>query len=332
MAVTLSRRGGDQAEIVDVTLGVRRVKGADLCYVLTVPSASRDPAVQPPTPKPVPAVVERCRQLISNPVFETVIVIVIVINATMLGLETFDSVAAGYHGVFDVLYNVILAVYVIELLIRFTAAGWKIREFAKSHWNVFDFVVIAASFLPGLRSTAMLLRLVRLARIVRIIRFLPDLRVVIGAIARSIPGVASLAAATALLIYIYGMLGWVLFANHDPDHYGNVGRAMLTMYIMLTLENLPDNVEMGLQVSPWSVLFFISYTVILSFLVFNLFIGIVLNSMEEARAVDRAKHETDDLLHRLRAAREALEDAERELQRSHRDDRGSATGRAADPE
>ncbi len=302
------------------------MKFADLCYALTVQSTPPGPQLQPSTPPPVPLVVERCRRLIANPVFETAIVIVIVINATMLGLETFDSVAAGYHGVFDVAYNVILAVYVIELLIRFTAARWSVREFAKTHWNVFDFIVIAVSFIPGLRATAMLLRLVRLARIVRIIRFLPDLHVVIGAIARSIPGVASLAAATALLIYIYGMLGWVLFAAHDPEHYGNIGRAMLTMYIMLTLENLPDNVAMGLEVSPWSVLFFISYTVMLSFLVFNLFIGIVLNSMEEARAVDRQRHETDDLLQRLRAAREALEDAERELQRSHRDDQGPATG------
>lgn len=132
-------------------------------------------------------------------------------------------------------------------MIRFTAAGFDVREFARSHWNVFDFVVIAVSFLPGLRSTAMLLRPVRLARIVRIIRFLPDLPTVIGAIATSIPGVASLAHGEALLIYSYGMPGWVLFIDHDPDHYGNFGRAVLTMYIMLTLENLPDNVEMGLR-------------------------------------------------------------------------------------
>lgn len=79
---------------------------------------------------------------------------------------------------------------------------------------------------------------------------------------------------------------------------------MLTMYVMLTLENLPENVDMGLAVSPWTVLFFISYSVILSFLVFNLFIGIVLNSMEEARAADRKKHERDDLLERLRSARQ----------------------------
>ncbi|GAA2793125.1 hypothetical protein GCM10010533_34090 [Mycolicibacterium pallens] len=289
----------------------------NLCYVLTVQSTPTEQQ----TPTPVPTVVALCRRLVGNVVFETVIVIVIVVNATMLGLETFDTVTAGYDHAFDIGYNVILAVYVVELLIRFTAAGWNVREFVKNHWNVFDFVVIAASFIPGLRATAMLLRLVRLARIVRIIRFLPDLHVVIGAIARSVPGVASLAAATALLIYIYGMLGWIIFGNHDPEHYGNIGRAMLTMYVMLTLENLPENVDMGLAVSPWTVLFFISYSVILSFLVFNLFIGIVLNSMEEARAADRKKHERDDLLERLRSARQALEDAERELQRTHRDDR-----------
>ncbi len=320
MAVTLAANQVGHSKITDV-LAVRPVKSSNLCYVLTVqPTSPESRAVEPSTPKPVPAVVERCRRLIANPLFETVIVIVILVNAAMLGLETFDTVTAGYDHILDVAYNVILAIYVIELLIRFTAAGWNVREFTTNRWNVFDFIVIAASFIPGLRATAMLLRLVRLARIVRIIRFLPDLHVVIGAIARSIPGVASLAAATALLIYIYGMLGWILFANHDPEHFGNVGRGMLTMYVMLTLENLPENVDMGMQVSPWTVLFFISYTVILSFLVFNLFIGIVLNSMEEARAVDRAKHETDDLLGRLRAAREALEDAERELQRSHRDD------------
>ncbi len=289
----------------------------NLCYVLTVQSTPTEEQ----TPTPVPTVVALCRRLVGNVVFETVIVIVIVVNATMLGLETFDTVTAGYEHAFDIGYNVILAVYVVELLIRFTAAGWNVREFVKNHWNVFDFVVIAASFIPGLRATAMLLRLVRLARIVRIIRFLPDLHVVIGAIARSVPGVASLAAATALLIYIYGMLGWIIFGNHNPEHYGNIGRAMLTMFVMLTLENLPENVDMGLAVSPWTVLFFISYAIILSFLVFNLFIGIVLNSMEEARAADRKKHERDDLLERLRSARQALEDAERELQRTHRDDR-----------
>ena len=86
---------------------------------------------------------------------------------------------------------------------------------------------------------------------------------------------------------------------------------MLTMFVMLTLENFPDNVAMGQAVSQWTIVYFISYVLLASFLIFNLFIGIVLNAMEEARGADRKEHETDDLLTRLRAAREALEQAER---------------------
>jgi voltage-gated sodium channel len=274
-------------------------------------------AKPPPTS---PAIVERCKALIANPTFDTVILGVILFNAVILGLETFDDLAGRYHGLFSVINNVILGIYVVELLIRLTAFRWNARAFAEDKWNIFDFLVVVASFVPWLRENAMLLRMVRLLRIVRIVRFLPDLRVVVGAIARCVPGVASLAAATLLLVYIYAMLGWVLFAQHDPEHYGNIGDAMLTMFLMLTVENLIDNVAMGQEISQWTVVFFISYTVIASFLVFNLFIGIVLNSMEEARSADRAEHETDDLLARLRAARAALEDAERELQKTHRDD------------
>lgn len=249
------------------------------------------------------------------------IVVVIVINAIVLGAGTYTDVAAQHERLLDTIYNIILGVYVLELLIRLTACRWSPREFVKDGWNIFDFVVVVASFVPGLRANAMLLRLVRLLRIVRLVRFLPDLRLLVTAAGRSVPGIASLAAATFVLIFIYGMLGWVLFGTHDPASYGNVGQAMLTMFVMLTLENFPDNVAMGQQVSQWTIVYFISYVLLASFLIFNLFIGIVLNSMEEARAADRKEHESDDLLSRLRSARAALEDAEEELAKAHRDDR-----------
>lgn len=259
--------------------------------------------------------------MINNRAFELFIVGVIVFNAIVLGLGTYADIASRHEPLFATIYNVILGIYVVELLIRLTAYRWNPREFVKDGWNVFDFIVVVASFVPALRANAMLLRLVRLLRIVRLVRFLPDLRILVSAAGRSVPGIASLAAATFVLIFIYGMLGWVLFSGADPANYGNVGQAMLTMFVMLTLENFPDNVAMGQTVSQWSIVYFISYVLLASFLIFNLFIGIVLNSMEEARGADRKEHETDDLLSRLRAAREALEQAEGELQKTHRDDR-----------
>lgn len=265
-----------------------------------------------------PSLVTRAKALVANPVFDIVMMTVILVNAVVLGLETFQPLAAAHHGLFSTLNNVILGIYVVELLIRIAACGWNPRVFVEDGWNIFDFLVVVASLVPWLRENAMLLRLIRLLRIVRIVRFLPDLRVIVAAVGRSVPGVASLAAGTVLLIYVYGMVGWVLFSGHDPDNYGNIGYAMLTMFLMLTLENLPDNIAMGLEISPWTVVFFVSYAVLASFLIFNLFIGIVLNSMEEARSADRKEHETDDLLARLRAARTALEEAEAELAKTHR--------------
>lgn len=277
-----------------------------------------------PSPAPQPgakSIPDRCRALISHRWFELAIVAVIVVNAIVLGMGTYADVASRHEGLFSTIYNVILGIYVVELLIRLTAYRWNPREFVKDGWNVFDFIVVVASFVPSLRANAMLLRLVRLLRIVRLVRFLPDLRVLVAAAGRSVPGIASLAAATFVLIFIYGMLGWVLFSSHDPAAYGNVGQSMLTMFVMLTLENFPDNVAMGQQVSQWTIVYFISYVMLASFLIFNLFIGIVLNAMEEARAADHKAHEKDDLLVRLRAARTALEEAEEELEKTHRDDR-----------
>lgn len=272
----------------------------------------------PSTSSRTPRLVERCRSIVSSRVFEPAVLALILLNAVVLGLETFGSIADGHQRIFELVYAAILTAYILELLTRFAASGWNVREFVADRWNVFDIVVIAMVVVPGVRHTGMVLRLIRLVRIVRVIRFLPDLQIIVGAIVRSVRGIASLAAATALLLYVYGMLGWILFSHHDPENYGNIGHAMLTMFIMLTLENLPDNVAMGQEVSQWSILFFVSYVLMMSFLIFNLFIGIVLGAMEEARTAQAAEHETDDLPTRLRSARQALEEAERELARMRR--------------
>ena len=255
--------------------------------------------------------------------------VVIFVNAVTLGLETYDAVAREIGDQLHTANDIILGLFVIELLLRFGAAGFDPRQFFRSGWNVFDFVVIGASFLPGLRANATLLRLVRLLRIVRAVRLLPDLRVLTVAVGRSVPGVASLAVITLLLVYVYGMVGWVIFNEHDPANFANVGQSMLTMFVLLTLENLPTYIEKGQELSNWTLLFYISYVLVASFLIFNLFIGIVINSMEEARAIELHRAERDlldeddvgderahavVLRERLHHLKTAIEDLEREIE------------------
>ena len=273
-------------------------------------------------------IVRSCRRLVATTWFDPVMLVVIVFNAVVLGMQTYDALDREIGGALDVANDVILGLFVLELAIRIAAYGRRPQDFFRSGWNVFDFVVIAASFVPGVRENATLLRLVRLLRVVRAVRLLPDLRVLTVAVGRSIPGVASLAAITLLLVYVYGMIGWLIFDEHDPANFGNVGQAMITMFVLLTLENLPTYIEMGQELSDWTILFFVSYVLLASFLIFNLFIGIVLNSMEEARAIELHRAERalldDDVANdeearhvmvaeRLHALKQAVEDLEREL-------------------
>jgi voltage-gated sodium channel len=270
-----------------------------------------------------------CRRIVASRWFDPLMLVVIFVNAIALGLETYDSVARSIGDELHTANDVILGLFVVELLIRFGASGFDPRRFFRSGWNVFDFVVIAASFAPGLRENATLLRLVRLARIVRAVRLLPDLRILTVAVARSIPGVASLAVISLLLVYVYGMVGWVIFHNHDPANFANIGQSMVTMFVLLTLENLPTYIAKGQELSDWTLLFYVSYVLVASFLIFNLFIGIVINSMEEARAIElhRAERElleedraNDERAHavvlreRLHHLKSAVEDLERELE------------------
>lgn len=272
--------------------------------------------------------VRTCQRIVASSWFDPLMLGVIFVNAVVLGMQTYDGLEHDIGHQLDVANEVILGLFVIELAIRIASYGSRPRDFFRSGWNVFDFVVIGASFVPGVRENATLLRLVRLLRIVRAVRLLPDLRVLTVAVGRSIPGVASLAAITLLLVYVYGMVGWLIFHDHDPDNFGNVGQSMITMFVLLTLENLPTYIEMGQRLSDLTILFFVSYVLLASFLIFNLFIGIVLNSMEEARAIELHRAEVALLdedtandeqaravmvAERLHALKAAIEDLEREL-------------------
>jgi voltage-gated sodium channel len=211
-----------------------------------------------------------CRRVVESSWFDPLMLGVIAVNAVTLGLETYDSIDASIGSELHLANEVILGLFVVELLVRLGAHAQHPGGFFRSGWNVFDFIVIAASFVPGVRENATLLRLVRLLRIARAVRLLPDLRVLTIAVGRSIPGVASLAAITLLLVYIYGMIGWVIFHDHDPANFDDIGQSMVTMFVLLTLENLPAYIERGQDLSDWTLLFYVSYVLLASFLIFNL--------------------------------------------------------------
>jgi voltage-gated sodium channel len=214
---------------------------------------------------------------------------VIVANAVVLGLQTYPGLVERYGDELDLLNGAFLAVFVVELLLRLASYGRRPQDFFRNGWNAFDFFVVSAAFVPGVRESSTMLRLARLLRVVRVVRFLPDVRVLLVAVVRSLPPLFSLVTLTVLLLFVYGMVGWLLFADELPDDWGTIGQAMLTMFILLTLENFPTYMNAGIDVHPWSWVYFVSFVMVAAFIVLNVLIGIVLNSMEEARELERRR-------------------------------------------
>jgi voltage-gated sodium channel len=254
-------------------------------------------------------------RLVDSTRFNAAIAGVIVANAVVLGLETYPEVMAEHGTTLVRLNGLFFVVFVVELVLRLASYGRRPQDFFRSGWNVFDFVIITAVFIPGIREQAQLLRLLRLARIVRLVRFLPDARMLILTVVKSIPSVASMVVLTILLLFVYGMVGWSLFGQALPESWGTIGRAMLTLFILLTLENFPTYLAEAEPVSVLAVPFFVSYVLLAAFIVFNLLIGIVISSMEKAREEEDRRHQSDDteLIERLSEVQGTLARLEADL-------------------
>jgi voltage-gated sodium channel len=275
------------------------------------------------------SIATRCRRIADSNRFQAFIFGVIVFNAVILGLETYDGVKDDVGGLLTTLNDACLGIFVVEVTIRIAAYGRRPQDFFKEGWNVFDFVVIGAAFLPGLRANATLLRLVRLLRVVRLVSVLPELRVLIRGMLGALPPIGSMGVLALLFIYVYGMLGVILFGDELPDRWGDIGDSMLTLFTVLTLEGWNDVLYQAQEVHPWSWVFFISFVLIASLLLINILIAIIINAMESAREeedreelarlnkeAEEAGGEYDPHLEtarRIAALKQAIEDLEAQL-------------------
>ncbi|MFJ6792762.1 ion transporter [Streptomyces sp. NPDC091268] len=266
----------------------------------------------------------RCRRITEDPSFGMGVFVVILLNAGLMGAETYSGLAQAHHQVLGALEQGCLALFTLEMLLRLGSYADRPKAFFRDPWNVFDLLIVASAFVPLLRENTTVLRLLRLARVLRTARFLPHLRILLIAVGRSLPGTASFLFVGALVLYVYAMVGWVCFAQSDPQHYGSLGRAGLTLFLLTTLDGLTDAVRAGLEISRLSIVYYASYALLASFVLVNVLIGVVLNSLDEAREMEAEETRTreraegagsaaGEVRDRIAAARVALDALEASL-------------------
>jgi voltage-gated sodium channel len=223
--------------------------------------------------------------------FQNLILTAIIGAGVIVGLETYPAVTEGYGQLLRTLDWAILYLFAVEMLLKIIAHGNKPWEFFRNSWNVFDFVIVLVCFLPLNSHFVAVLRLARILRVLRLVTVLPRLQVLVGALLRSIPSMGYVGMLLFIHFYIYAVIGTFVFGANDPGHFGTLGISLLTLFQVVTLEGWVEIMKIQMATSPsfGPPLYFISFIVVGGMIILNLFIGVIMNSMQESTAEIEAR-------------------------------------------
>lgn len=240
--------------------------------------------------------------------FARFITVLILINAVTLGLETYPAIMASWAGPVLLTFDkIVLAIFTLEVALKLYAYR---LSFFKSGWNVFDFIIVAISLMPAAGPFAVL-RALRILRVLRLLSVVPQMRRVISALFTAIPGMSSVVAVLFLVFYVSAVLCTKIFGAHEApimqEKFGTITASMYSLFQIMTLEGWSEAiVRPTMDYFPWSWMFFIPFIILTAFAVLNLFIGIIVDSMQRANTLPEGQ-DADDIKEKISANKTAIE-------------------------
>ena len=215
----------------------------------------------------------------------------------------------------------VLVVFCAEIAAKLFHKGWR---FFKEGWNVFDFLGVGIALVPAAGPLAVL-RALRILRTLRLLSVVPQMRVVIQALFSALPAMASIVALITLIFYVAAVLSTNLFGNDFDAWFGHIGRSMYSLFQIMTLESWSMGiVRPVMEKHPYAWLFFIPFILITSFAVINLFIGVIVDSMQSQH-----RETVEEIHHDALVIEGKLDVMERELAELRRMIRGRGPGAGA---
>ena len=261
---------------------------------------------------------DRLAVWLARPAVERLLIVLILVNALILGLETYPSVMGRVGALLIALDTLILAVFVVEIALRIAAHGWR---FFRDPWSLFDFAVVGIALVPASGPFAAL-RTLRVLRVLRMLTLLPSMRRVVGGLVSAIPGLGSVILLMVLIFYVAAVIATGLFGENFPEWFGTLGASGYTLFQIMTLESWSMGIARPvLELHPFAWVFFVTFILISSFTMLNLFIAVIIDATqseandESGRHIDEQHEQTraeiTAMREELRALRASIEDAAR---------------------
>ena len=255
----------------------------------------------------------RVSRWIESPRPQAFITAVIVLNAIVLGLETDAGWRTAHGPVLVAIDRLCLAIFVVELLVKLSVYRGL---FWFNGWNVFDAAVVGVALVPGAGPLAVL-RSLRVLRVLRLLTVVPQLRRVVAAFLHAIPGLVGVIAVMSTFYYTAGVLATTIFGPTHEAWFGTLGRSLYTLFQVMTLESWSMGiVRPVMEQHPWAWAFFIPFIVVATFTILNLFVGIIVSTMQELATLPDPSRPADDVVQALARIEASVRDLRAQIERS----------------
>ncbi len=263
----------------------------------------------------------RVRNAIETNWFQKTIVSLIILNSILIGLETSPAVMERFGFYIDQIDRLILLLFVIEIVLKLYAYG---VDFFKSAWNLFDTIVIAISIIPSVGAAFTVLRALRILRTLRLLKNIPKLKLIIESLLHSIPSIGWIAVLLVIIFYIFAVIGNSLFGVTNPDYFGSLVKTTFTLFQIMTLESWASGIARPIiSHTPLAAIYFVVFILIATYTTLNIFIAIVVNTMnelhlkglqEEEKEIKKFVHiEHEELIEHMQHMKNELDEIKRLL-------------------
>ncbi len=252
---------------------------------------------------------------LERPIVSNFIIVVIIVNAIVLGLETSKPIMAQFGTLILVIDQACLTIFVLEIVAKLIARGTR---FFRNGWNLFDFAVVAIALVPSTGGLSVL-RALRILRVLRVVSVAPSLRRVVEGFVTALPGMGSVFLLMSIIFYIGAVIATKLFGTDFPQWFGSLGQSGYTLFQVMTLESWSMGiVRPVMELYPYAWAFFLPFILVTTFAVVNLLVGLIVNSMQDAHQeedVQRTDAYRDDVLERLKEIEKLLKETAESQQR-----------------
>ncbi len=230
------------------------------------------------------------RNLVQSAPFNNFIIAVILVNAVLIGLSTYLTDETALRVIAGI-ETVCVVIYLAEIVLRFMARD-STAAFLRDGWNIFDLVIVIAALIPASNGIGPMLRILRVFRVLRLVKTIPELRLIVTVLLRSVASMKYVALLAAILFYVYAIIGVKLFGGESHPmrpHFASIHEACFTLFRILTGDDWTqmryELAQTGRSVASFTA-FQVSWIIVATFLLVNLIVGAVINNYQKVQDIE----------------------------------------------